>query len=564
MSRGGLRLAALRNLVLAVTATAVVLLALELAARWRFDPPRYHDAPLELHASLGFRGVPHYSETASDEAGEFPFALNAEGWRGRALPANVEAPAARIAFFGDSFLVGRALRDEVLLTNRVGELLAARGVEVETYNFSAIDYGTAQQLLLFRQVAERVAPDAVVLALYTGNDLVNNEPGLAGATDVSAGDYIRPYLEGPDGSERHYLHPVRARLRHASRLFAVLERRLLAFAATHPRYAWLRPFPAPAAQNERLRLRRAPREGLEVLRAHDPGSPWERAWERTFGLLRAFRREAEAVGARFLVVVIPLEEQVLRSAKMVAFDWASRNVSGVGLGEILDWSLPERRFAEFFAAEGMQAVLLRGPLRQLAEAGTQPYGRDRHLSAAGHARVAQEVAAWWRAPAQGAPGAPPVRGALDAAPIDWVPPARDAPLSFDFRDDDHARYLGDGWLEWRPASPDVEGGWRIGPRSMAVVPDRGGDVVLRGHVGDDVVLPTVVTLELAGRGQRALAVEAPGVFELRFARPPRPLRKADTARDYAVVLVGQRGALDAELRVQQLSIEPPRRGRATR
>ncbi|MBW2270755.1 MAG: hypothetical protein JRH16_19515 [Deltaproteobacteria bacterium] len=541
MSGGGRRRAAFGNLGLALAATAAVLLVAEAAVRWRLPPPRYHDAPLELDAELGFRGIPGYREISSDEQGEFAFELNAGGWR---AAASQPAHGARLLFLGDSFLVGRGLRAEALLPARVEAGLAERGVVADTLNFSAIDYGSAQQLLVFRDVVGRLQPDGVVLAFFTGNDIANNEPALAGATDVGAGDYIRPYLDGPDFLEPVFLHPLRARLRTASWLFATLERRALLLAG-RPRFAWLRPFPPPASQAERLRAHRAPREGLEVLRVPDPGSAWQAGWRRTFGLLQAFRREVEEAGARFLVLVIPLEEQVQRGAKMVAFDRASRRAAGVGLDEILDWNLPERRLAGFFADAGIDARLLLPGLRERAASGDNPYARDRHWNALGHEQAAREVIEWWL-------GERPPAAAPLGEPFPRVPPSGEAPAALDFRVADHARFLGDGWLEWRVDGPDTPGGWRIGPRSMAVLPDAGGALVLRGNADAGLAFPLAIVVEVGGETPYPVQLRQPGRFEIRV---PRGAGRQRASRGYRVVLVGQHGPLDAELRIQELGIE---------
>ncbi len=79
MSRGVRRRAAIGTLALTLAASAMALLVAEGVARWRLPAPRYHDAPLQLDAELGFRGIPGYREDVSDEQGKFVFELNAGG-----------------------------------------------------------------------------------------------------------------------------------------------------------------------------------------------------------------------------------------------------------------------------------------------------------------------------------------------------------------------------------------------------------------------------------------------------------------------------------------------------
>ncbi len=543
MTRGGRGRTALGLGALVLVGLGVAFGLAEVAVRLVLAPPRFHDAPLEFDPELGFRGVPGYREAGRDDAGPFEFALDAEGWRVPPPAPALPQDAPRLVYFGDSFLVGRGLRAAALLPHVAAQRLAERGTPVEASSYAAIDYGTAQQLLAFRALPETPSAAGVVLVVYVGNDLVNNEPALAGRTDVSAGDYVRPYLSPPDWERAEYLHPWRARLRRVSRLFVTLERGMLSL-SRQPRFAWLRPFPPRAAVGPRVQRGAAPRASQEVLRDHDPGSGWSRAWERSFGLIETFRDEVRARGGRFLVVVVPMEEQVVRTARTEALAFSVKHAGGAPLADLLDWELPERRFARFFERAGIDAILAREPLRALAAQGVNPYLRDRHLSAAAHALLADRVVAWWLG--EPAPEVEPAK-----RPVWWVPRAREGLSRLDFRTASHERQLGDGWLEWFDA--EAGGGWRIGPRSLALLHDRGGDVVVTGRAGEDAPLPFAVTVEFAGAGTSGLRVDAPGPFTLRFAPPPTGVRARG---EYAVVLVGQHAPLDADVRIESLEIEP--------
>ena len=51
---------------------------------------------------------------------------------------------------------------------------------VEVLNFGCDGYGTAQEFILLRDRVWRYAPDVVVLAVFTGNDIRNNSLVLEG------------------------------------------------------------------------------------------------------------------------------------------------------------------------------------------------------------------------------------------------------------------------------------------------------------------------------------------------------------------------------------------------
>jgi hypothetical protein len=498
------------RLALAAGATLATLLVCEAAARWLLPPPRYHREPVALDPALGFRGVPHFRQELEDERGRYLFELDAEGMRGRDLPppAATAAPGvSRLVFVGDSFLVGQSLREEALATSLVEATLRSPGSPVEVYNLSSVDYGTAQELLLLRQLGRPLAPEAVVLFLYPANDLVNNSMPLAGRTTVSAGDPIRPYLvPGPDGElELRHLHPLRALLRAHSRLFATLERRVLASFGDGP---------IREDHAARMRQGRAPKEDLEIFRAHrDPGDAWRQAWEATFALLRAFRSECDGIGARLLVVVVPNVHQVVRNAKGIRFDITARIALGRPLDAVLDWDLPERTLGRFFEEEGIEARLLLGPLREAAASGAQVYTRDEHLSARGHEIAAAAVLGWLAGGESAASGVPEQE---PARPVRLLTARSGARSLLDFRAGPLAEHLGDGWIRWVPTRPDTPGGWLVAPSALAVLAGGDGELVLRGRAPAEGSYPLDGTIAIQGGARHRFRVERAGPFAFRF------------------------------------------------
>jgi hypothetical protein len=515
---------------------------------------------VEFHPALGFRGVPGHRHEVTDDLGTFPFELNSQGLRGREVPAQPAPGVSRVVFVGDSFLVGQAVREEHLMTSRTAAALRARDMEAEVYNLSGIDYGTGQEILLLRRLGRQLEPDAVVLFLYPSNDLINNSLALAGRTLVSAGDYIRPYLVPAESGLRiRYAHPFRALLRRHSRLYTTLERRLLVLGAERG-IAWLKPWPAPAGVAERLRWGGAPREDFEIFRRrHDPGDRWEEAWRTSFALLRAFRDECEALGARLLVVVIPSVYQVERAAKGIGLDIAARLARGRPLDRLLDWNLPESRLAGFFERENIEARFLLAPLREAAEADSPVYARDEHLAPRGHEIAARAVVAWLvnEAGEQAA-------GKLSGRPVRILPDPSEAPSLLDFREQSHAEYLGDGWISWTPEEPGKAWGWLPGPRALLVLPAGagGGDFVVRGWIPAEARLPIDGHVEILGGPRRTFHLEQSGPFEIRFPRSPSQAIAEPSADGYvAVLFVAGETQRARRLRagpvVQQIGFETP-------
>jgi hypothetical protein len=510
-----------RELLLAGGAVCAALLLAEGVARVLLDPPRYHRGPAEFHPVLGFRGIPDLRYPVPTRHGGHAVELSGDGFRGRQIPA-APAPSGvtRVALVGDSFLVGEAVPQEQLVTSLLEASLAARGVEAEVYNLSAIDYGTGQELLLLEGFAPRLRPDVVVLAFYAGNDVANNSLALSGRTRVSPGDPIRPYVEPrADGLHVAYRDPWRAFLRRHSRLFATLERRFLglgtgrAFMGSDPERRTARPA-------ERLEKGGAPREHLEVFRRHEPGHRWEQAWAETFALLRAFRDRCQALGARMLVLVIPSIHQVQQTPLSVRYEVEARAHAGRPLRTLLDWNLPEQRLLRFFRREDIEARLLLGPLREAARAGSRPYARDLHFGRRGHELAADVVRAWLLREA-GDTGPEPPSGTA----VSWRTDARATLL--DFRAADHLERLGDGWMAWIPHRTDGAWGWRIGRSALVALRPTGGDLVVRGWVPEAAPLPLELSIEIIGSSLHTRRVERHGPFEIRIERPRIAARSDD-------------------------------------
>jgi hypothetical protein len=533
------------RIALATGATLAALLVGEAASRLLLPPPRYHREPVELDPELGFRGIPHFRRVYRDERGEYEFALNSQGLRGRELPGSPAREGSRIAFVGDSFLVAQAVRDGELVTSRVEAALRAQGREVDVYNLSAVDYGTSQELLLFRRLGRPLEPAAVVLFLYPANDLANDSIALAGRTGVSPGDPLRPYLVPGAGGrlELRHLQPARALFRRSSRLFAALERALLALSGTGPR---------GEDSVGRLRQGRAPREDLELFRSHAPGDPWEEAFETSFALLRAFRAECDAIGARLLVVVVPSVHQVARTAKGIRFDLAARVAGGEGIDAVLDWSLPERRLAGFFASEGIDARFLLRVLRDAEAAGERVYTRDEHLSARGHEIAADAVMRWLTGAPAGEAAGPPGAG----RPVRRLGAAAE-PRFLDFRAGPHLDHLGDGWLSWAPPGSGAPAGWLVGTSALAVLPIGEGELVLVGSALEGARYPIAGAVEFLGGESHRFEIRRPGRFALRF--PARAGADAPpTSEGYLVLTLAPDPGADAGgLRIEGLGFPLP-------
>lgn len=458
-----------RRLVFALLSVVLGALAaaglVELGARLLTAPPRTHATrALQLDPELGFRGIPGHRQLGTDALGPYELVLNDSGHRGPDLPA----PPGRgsIVLLGDSFFVAEALRWESTVAAQLAERRRARGDLRTVFDLATIDHGSGQARATLQRHAAEARPEVVVLGLYPPNDLANDTLALAGTTAVSGGDFVRPYWPPRDGRPvpaPRRVSPWRARLRNASRAFAQLELGAMAWGSRRG-IATLEPFPPRPSRSTLLRTGHAPRPSWELFRAHDPRHPWSEAWRTTTALLRALRDETRALGARLVVVVIPSEEQVLRTPRVVAEAIATLQATGRPLDSLLDWNRPERRLARFFRAEGIEAIWLLPWLRTRAARGDAVYTRDAHLGAAAHAELARRLDRWIE-------GGPPA--ALAAAelgePVDRLQALGTSRPAFDFRTDCALDAIGKGFLDWSGPKGEAPRGWRLGTRGLLVL-----------------------------------------------------------------------------------------------
>lgn len=508
----------MRKAIAIVVAILVGLLVVEGIARIAYRRPDYHQTML-VDPLVGFRMPRGLAMESRDETGPFPYRLSRDGFRGPAMPDSprpADDPTPRLLFVGDSFLNAFRVRDEHLMTTRTERAIAGRSGAARVFCISGDGFSPGQGLILFRAHAPTVRPDAVVLALYPGNDVHDGTPELHGPAD-----YTRVWLvDGGDGVlHTTTLFPWRTRLRRWSVAFSVLEHRLVGSGV------WARSLREPAGYDpRRFAEGRPPNEDLELYSPAiaESSAAWRAAWSTTEAVLRRFRDEAESLGARFLVVVIPAYRQAVRTGQSVLHDHDARTAAGRSLESILDLDFPERRIAAFAAREGIDVRLLLGPLRR-ATAPERPscyVPEDGHLSGEGHRIAAEVVTAWWF-------GEPDRHGAdlagIGPGPTSLLPPrpARGAPEVLEPGDEP---LLHDGWGPIRPATTPRPGTIVQQARAFLLVPVDDGALVVSGTVPRRASLPIHVRITVPGiPGEGRLTIESREPFTQRcpITLPPR-------------------------------------------
>jgi lysophospholipase L1-like esterase len=248
--------------------------------------------------------------------------FNSEGFRGPEWERRGEPEGTRIALVGDSQISAIATPEPKTLAVALAAATAA-----EVLNFGVSGASTAQELVLYRKLIHKYAPDIVVLVLYEGNDFSDNLAELSTAKRI--------YLERDNAGNLHERprnwqpNVVKDWFNEKSRF-----------------YVWQKQLFSRAVKNAESMTGRLPNDMLVHTTAARP--LLRRGWELMQTLLRAFRSEVEATGKRFFLVVIPDPRRLHDET----WDRYSAEFPQLERGHA------ERRLREIARAEGIHALFL--------------------------------------------------------------------------------------------------------------------------------------------------------------------------------------------------------------
>ena len=381
-----LRPTAFKNLLLIAASAIATLVAVEIGLRLiGVSYPEFH----RLDERRGWAPRPGVTGQWTVEGGSY-VANNQAGFRDRDHALAKPEGTYRIAVLGDSFTEARAIALDQTYWSIAGERLeACLETPVEMLNFGVSGYGAAQELITLEDHALAYEPDLVLLAIYTGNDIWNNSRALDGHQD-------RPYytLENGvltlDDSFRHSLRfrskmawqNIKHGLINGSAALQLIKQGYYRIKGRGKAISG----PAPDAADDV-----APVAADAVYRAPEDDD-WRDAWAVTEALLRGLRDAAREGGAAFRMVT-------LSNAIQVDPDRSRRAAFRAALG-VDTLFYPDRRIAQFAAAEAIPVITLAPRLRAYAEAnGAALHGFENsapgfgHWNARGHAAAGEIIAA---------------------------------------------------------------------------------------------------------------------------------------------------------------------------
>ena len=128
----------------------------------------------DFHPSRGWALVPGTYWTKPVEMfRKFPIRIDERGLRAHSLPANTKLQTGLVVL-GDSFTFARETPTERIFTQQLQVLVNQRDVRVDVLNAGVPGYGTAQQLLLMRELRESGIASPTYLLMFFTNDILDN------------------------------------------------------------------------------------------------------------------------------------------------------------------------------------------------------------------------------------------------------------------------------------------------------------------------------------------------------------------------------------------------------
>lgn len=342
----------------------------------------------------GFAYVPN-TEWVHDSEGEGHVRINRFGFRDEDWSVQADGDTVRVAVLGDSFVaaheVDESERFTELLEDRLNSEFDQNAVQVEIMNFGVRGYGTAQELMTYRHVVRDFDPDVVLLAVFTGNDIVNNCRSLQHAAK-------RPYFNLVNG---------RLVLDETFRTDALVQgRRVLRAVAAHSRTAQIVHRAACLLTAKRAHHQGALHERLfpaglsrscwveHELYLKPVNDVWRRAWTVTEHLIAQLASEVERDGAEMRVVVLSNPCQVHPDDEYRA---AICETAGVD-----DLFYPDRRLRRLCQREEIDVLTLAPEMQdQAAETDAWYHGFENcevgigHWNEAGHCIAAELLTDWF-------------------------------------------------------------------------------------------------------------------------------------------------------------------------
>jgi hypothetical protein len=374
------------NICVTVVSACLIIVCFEITLQHRNSDSIKQDKLLtEL---IGFHRTPNSIEIhPNGPNSSHPVQFNTWGFRD--LPREMDGiNTPRIAVLGDSFTEAVQVSAESTFTSQVEKKLNSK---VEVLNFGVSGTGTGHSLRLYQEVVRTFSPNAVLLALYYGNDIRNNslelETTYRNENNLGPANTAGFFRIDPDSElvpvptikeQSNQPNSLRHWLSKDSILYLMLRNKWRSI--QREQLAKNTAIQDPLAKAKKTKS--PPPVSLELYNRLE-GEAWQKAWQHTELLLAKIKNEVENDGARFSVMLIPtcydLDETV----------WHNK-ISEYNSTETLDRDYPHTKLMQILDKLKITTIDLRPMMQNEVKEKNVPYlDWDGHFSAYGHLKVAE-------------------------------------------------------------------------------------------------------------------------------------------------------------------------------
>ncbi len=391
------------NILISSLSLLITLLLIEAGIRLIYPASERNWATIhQPNEALGWAYIPNSTQWYTSP-GEFRthIKINTIGQRDEERTYEKPVNVYRILMLGDSFVASLQTPLEqtfVKITeNQLQSSNESSDRSIEVLNGGTGGYGTDQELRWFRREGIKYSPDLVILVMFLGNDIADNDFELWALAGSIAPP--KPFFKLENGQLKDM-----GRIGIQSELSGDEEVSILSLRRFLQRYSYT--FSLASAMLTRLEGQPAFQTVLRWLGrgaaadtynhsydifAASPPPAWERAWQLTDALILALQEEVEASGADFRVVLIPHPVQVHR-------DWWQARVSLYPVMAEIEWNLssPNNRLANLLHENDIPYLDLYPLLSEyVTENSSYLYYRsDGHFTPEGNQIVGQAIAEW--------------------------------------------------------------------------------------------------------------------------------------------------------------------------
>jgi hypothetical protein len=270
------------------------------------------------------------------------------------------------------------------------------GKQIEVLNFGVSGYGTAQELILWRQTVSAYSPDLVLVAFSTGNDIRDNSPVLSQDGSRPFFVYHNDELVLDDSALKARENTLGLRIMRwpPGRMVSWLRQHSRVMQLVNRAGVWFTNYQISRKRNEvatkinkNAGVVQLGEPGLDYMVYYEPKDQvWKEAWRNTEGTLALLRQEVETKRAVFAVVTLSNGIQV--SPYQSASDFS------------YDISYPDRRIKTFGDRENFPVLNLAPILSAYAVANKvhlHGFGQNPgmgHWNEAGHRQAGEAISTW--------------------------------------------------------------------------------------------------------------------------------------------------------------------------